>query len=319
MFANHGRTKKYDHDFEGVNSRLDGLQAAILSVKLRHLDEWTESRRQNAYRYNAALKGTGVVTPVELDDVGPSITSTSSACRTDGARRCRSFLKAAGIDTGIHYPIALPYLNAYRHLGHSEADFPDALKASREILSLPMFPELTAEQVGLRRQQDPSVRVVTTCRARPRSFGAARTGVAATGRAERCRARVAGGDGSVAKGRRDLQPAHAFEWSGRLAMNYVLITRPKGAGHTEQAVVAAETIESVIAQTCIGVARRWPSAGSSSTTARPDRTADIVAEYAARPSWIELVRRHPRVERSFAGKVQSVNAGLERCRDSSSR
>ena len=69
MFANHGRTKKYDHDLEGVNSRLDGLQAAILSVKLRHIEQWTESRRQNAYRYNAALKGTGVVTPEELDDV----------------------------------------------------------------------------------------------------------------------------------------------------------------------------------------------------------------------------------------------------------
>jgi dTDP-4-amino-4,6-dideoxygalactose transaminase len=56
-------------------------------------------------------------------------------------------LKAAGIDTGIHYPIALPYLNAYRHLGHSEADFPNALEASREIVSLPMFPELTEDQV----------------------------------------------------------------------------------------------------------------------------------------------------------------------------
>ena len=69
MLANHGRTKKYDHDFEGVNSRLDGLQAAILNVKLRHLETWTERRRANAYRYNEALKGLGVVTPQELDDV----------------------------------------------------------------------------------------------------------------------------------------------------------------------------------------------------------------------------------------------------------
>ena len=90
MFANHGRTKKYDHDFEGVNSRLDGLQAAILSVKLRHIEQWTESRRRNAYRYNAALKDAGVVTPSELDDVGPSTTCTSSACRRDGASSSRS-------------------------------------------------------------------------------------------------------------------------------------------------------------------------------------------------------------------------------------
>ncbi len=69
MFANHGRTKKYDHDIEGVNSRLDGLQAAILSVKLRHLDGWTERRRASAYRYNEALKGTGVVTPIEIENV----------------------------------------------------------------------------------------------------------------------------------------------------------------------------------------------------------------------------------------------------------
>ena len=69
MIANHGRTKKYDHDLEGVNSRLDGLQGAILNVKLRHIEHWTESRRQNAARYNEALKGAGVVTPLELDGV----------------------------------------------------------------------------------------------------------------------------------------------------------------------------------------------------------------------------------------------------------
>src|SRR6476660_9608 len=69
MIANHGRTKKYDHDLEGVNSRLDGLQAAILSVKLRHLEQWTEARRLNARRYNQALAGSGVITPTERDDV----------------------------------------------------------------------------------------------------------------------------------------------------------------------------------------------------------------------------------------------------------
>jgi dTDP-4-amino-4,6-dideoxygalactose transaminase len=148
MLANHGRTKKYDHDWEGVNSRLDGLQAAILNVKLRHLDDWTEARRTNAARYNEALKGAGVVTPRELDDVR-AVYHLYIVRVPDGRREALAeYLKASGIQTGIHYPIALPYLNAYSYLGHSEADFPESLNASSEILSLPMFPELTAEQVA---------------------------------------------------------------------------------------------------------------------------------------------------------------------------
>jgi dTDP-4-amino-4,6-dideoxygalactose transaminase len=139
MIANHGRTKKYDHDFEGVNSRLDGIQAAVLNVKLRHIEQWTESRRRHASSYNAALKGTGVVTPEELQNV--RAVYHLYVVRVPAGRReaFQEALKAAGIDTGIHYPIALPYLNAYRHLGHTEADFPEALKASKEIVSLPMF------------------------------------------------------------------------------------------------------------------------------------------------------------------------------------
>ena len=148
MIANHGRTKKYDHDLEGVNSRLDGLQAAILSVKLRHIEQWTESRRQNASRYNEALKGAAVVTPVELD--GVRAVYHLYVVRVPAAERdqFQAYLKAAGVDTGIHYPIALPYLNAYKHLNHGPMDFPNALKASQEIVSLPMFGELTAVQVA---------------------------------------------------------------------------------------------------------------------------------------------------------------------------
>ena len=147
MFANHGRTKKYDHDLEGVNSRLDGIQAAILSVKLRYIEEWTENRRRNAYLYNAALKPMDVVTPSELADV--RAVYHLYIVRVPAARReaFQESLKSAGIDTGIHYPIALPYLNAYKHLGHGPEDFPHALKASQEIVSLPMFPELTEAQI----------------------------------------------------------------------------------------------------------------------------------------------------------------------------
>jgi dTDP-4-amino-4,6-dideoxygalactose transaminase len=147
MFANHGRVKKYDHDLEGVNSRLDGLQAAVLNVKLRHLEDWTERRRRNAKLYTQALAKSAVVTPVEIDDV--RAVYHLYIVRVPNGRReaVQDYLQKNGINTGIHYPIALPYLNAYRHLGHSEADFLHALRASSEILSLPMFPELTEEQI----------------------------------------------------------------------------------------------------------------------------------------------------------------------------
>ena len=146
VLANHGRSAKYDHDLEGVNSRLDGIQAAILGAKLPHLEDWTEARRAHARRYNSLLEGTGIVTPGELDDV--RAVYHLYVVRIPGGRRdaAQASLKQAGIETGIHYPIALPYLNAYRHLGHTEKDFPEALKASKEILSLPMFAELTEEQ-----------------------------------------------------------------------------------------------------------------------------------------------------------------------------
>lgn len=147
MLANHGRTRKYDHDFEGVNSRLDGLQAAVLNVKLRHLERWTERRRNNARRYNQALAGLNVVTPREIDDV--RAVYHLYVVRVPGGKRdaLQEHLHANGVSTGIHYPIALPYLNAYRHLGHAESDFPEALRASREVLSLPMCAELTDEQI----------------------------------------------------------------------------------------------------------------------------------------------------------------------------
>ena len=148
MLANHGRSDKYNHAFEGVNSRLDGLQAAILGVKLRHLESWTEGRRRNARMYSAALAGSGVVTPTELEDV--RAVYHLYVVRVPAGRReaLQAHLKEAGIDTGVHYPIALPHLTAYRHLGHKAGDFPEALRASGEILSLPMFAELTEGQIA---------------------------------------------------------------------------------------------------------------------------------------------------------------------------
>jgi dTDP-4-amino-4,6-dideoxygalactose transaminase len=147
MIANHGRTKKYDHDLEGVNSRLDGLQAAILTVKLRHLDRWTEQRRVNARRYTEALQGAGVVTPTERDDVR-AVYHLYVVRVPDGKRdQLQQYLTSRGINTGIHYPIALPYLNAYAGLAHGPADFPHALQAAGDILSLPMFAELESASI----------------------------------------------------------------------------------------------------------------------------------------------------------------------------
>jgi dTDP-4-amino-4,6-dideoxygalactose transaminase len=148
MIANHGRIDKYDHAMEGVNSRLDGLQAAILSVKLKHIEAWTEARRQNAYAYNKALKGSVLICPTELSNVRAVYHLYVVRVPAEKRAGLQEVLKSNGIETGIHYPIALPYLKAYDYLGQSETDFPQALKASREILSLPMFPELTGEQIG---------------------------------------------------------------------------------------------------------------------------------------------------------------------------
>jgi len=147
MIANHGRIDKYNHEIEGVNSRLDGIQAAVLETKLKYLTEWTEMRRKNAYLYNEYLKGTGLVTPVELADVKAVYHLYVVRVKKEKRQQFQDHLKAAGIATGIHYPIALPNLIAYEYLEHGKGDFPEATRAAEEIVSLPMFPELTEEQI----------------------------------------------------------------------------------------------------------------------------------------------------------------------------
>lgn len=153
MFANHGRIDKYDHEIEGVNSRLDGLQAAILSVKLKHLDTWSEARRRNAYLYNECLKGSGLVTPVEIADVKAVYHLYVVRTKKELRQKLQEHLNSKGISTGIHYPIALPNLKAYAHLNHTREDFPEAAKASEEIVSLPMYPELSEGQIQYIAQQ----------------------------------------------------------------------------------------------------------------------------------------------------------------------
>lgn len=146
MYANHGRSAKYDHEFEGVNSRLDGLQSAILSVKLNHIKKWNSMRNSNARLYNEKLKTVGdIITPVIHDDRDHVF--HLYVIRTKQRDALKKFLADNNVSCGIHYPIALPNLRAYSYLKYKPEDFPVSSKLQSEILSLPMFPELTEEQI----------------------------------------------------------------------------------------------------------------------------------------------------------------------------
>lgn len=144
MFANHGRVEKYNHEFEGANSRLDGLQAAILDVKLKYLEKWTERRRDVAAKYDEALKAT-VMIPQVMADVRHVY--HLYVIRVKNREAVIRALAEKGISTGIHYPIPLPFLNAYGYLGHKPEDFPVAHALKDEILSLPIHGSMTNEQV----------------------------------------------------------------------------------------------------------------------------------------------------------------------------
>jgi dTDP-4-amino-4,6-dideoxygalactose transaminase len=146
MLRDHGQAKKYYHDIEGYNGRLDSLQAGILHVKLAHLAKWNEQRRERAAEYSRLLaSGDGSV-------VAPYEPSWSRAVyhlyvvRTEDRNGMAARLKAVGIGTGIHYPIPLHLQNAYRSKRYKAGDFPVCEKISSEILSLPMFPQLTIGQ-----------------------------------------------------------------------------------------------------------------------------------------------------------------------------
>jgi len=145
MLRNHGRLKKYEHEFEGVNSRLDNLQAAILRVKLKYLDKWTKRRIEKAKVYDELLKDTDkIVIPKILP--GAKHVYHLYVIRIKERDKIQQKLKEKGIATGIHYPIPLHLQPAYKHLGYKTGDFPVTEKICKEILSLPIFPELQREQ-----------------------------------------------------------------------------------------------------------------------------------------------------------------------------
>ena len=144
MYANHGRVEKYNHEFEGVNSRLDGLQAAVLDVKLEHLEEWTERRIAIAKKYDEGLKGIAF-TPSVMQDVRHVY--HLYVIQVKKRDRIRELLSEKGISTGIHYPIPLPFLKAYDYLGHKPADFPVSYALKDDILSLPIYGDMSDKQV----------------------------------------------------------------------------------------------------------------------------------------------------------------------------
>ena len=146
QLRNYGQRRKYHHACRGYNRRLDTLQAAVLRVKLRHLDAWNAARRAHAAAYERLLRGRDVATP-------SGSTSAESAwhlyvIRTGGRDFLAADLRAQGITTGIHYPIPIHLQPAYQALGYQQGTFPVTECYSRQILSLPMYAELTPGQIG---------------------------------------------------------------------------------------------------------------------------------------------------------------------------
>ena len=144
MFARHGG--KGEHLIEGINSRMDGLQAAILSVKLPRLPAWTAARRRVAVRYDEALANLDWLRTPEIAD-GRTHVYHLYVIRAERRDALREHLSGLGIGTMLNYPKALPFYPAYAHLGHAPADFPNAHADQESILSLPIFPEMSEEEL----------------------------------------------------------------------------------------------------------------------------------------------------------------------------
>jgi len=147
ILANHGSANKYTHKMEGVNSRLDGLQAAILRVKLRYLDEWNQSRRRHADFYLESLAGSEICPPSVHQDALP--VWHLFVVRVSDRKSFQQKLRAEGIATGIHYPVPLHLQPAYEHFKIPPGTLPVTEKVAAEVVSLPMYPELTNEQLEI--------------------------------------------------------------------------------------------------------------------------------------------------------------------------
>jgi len=145
MFANHGALKKHSHIIEGINSRLDGIQAAVLSVKLKHILNWTQNRRENAQYYNEVLNN---IESIQLpsERINTKHSYHLYVIRAENRNGLKNHLSEYGIQTAIHYPNILPNLEAYKPFNNSP-NYPIAQKYEPQILSLPMYPELSKPQI----------------------------------------------------------------------------------------------------------------------------------------------------------------------------
>lgn len=146
MYARHGAKVKHKHEMEGVNSRLDGMQASILLAKLPHILHWTEERIAVSRWYSEFLSD---VSEIQLPEVRPNSKHSFHlyVVRTESRDALANHLKENGVETAIHYPVALPNMNAYSYLGYTKKDFPIASQYESRILSLPIYPEMTREMV----------------------------------------------------------------------------------------------------------------------------------------------------------------------------
>ncbi len=143
----HGGRQMYHHGVVGFNSRLDALQAAVLRVKLPHLEAWSDARRENARFYDDAFADLDEIVTPFVPETNESIYNQYTIRVRDGRRdEVQAALKDRGVGSSVYYPVALHLQECFRHLGYREGDFPESERACREVLSLPIFPELTEEQ-----------------------------------------------------------------------------------------------------------------------------------------------------------------------------
>jgi dTDP-4-amino-4,6-dideoxygalactose transaminase len=145
MLRDHGQVKKYHHEMEGYNGRMDAIQAGLLHAKLPHLAKWNVQRRDRAAEYRRLLaRNEAVIVP--YDPSWSRAVYHLYVIRTNDREGLMNHLKSAGIGTGLHYPVPLHLQKAYASLNYRRGDFPVAESVAGEIISLPMFPQLTAEQ-----------------------------------------------------------------------------------------------------------------------------------------------------------------------------
>jgi len=146
MLRDHGQNRKYFHEIEGYNGRLDAIQAGILTVKLKHLPDWTVRRREAAARYRELFTQAGVAELAPFEPEWAKAVYHLYVVRVPDRESFMRQMAEAGIGTGIHYPVPLHLQKAYASLGYHAGDFPVAERTASEIVSLPMFPQLSRDQ-----------------------------------------------------------------------------------------------------------------------------------------------------------------------------